>query len=436
MPKCTEGKLRFSGVGRRVVEADFSGGDLSSEGGVLLLREVDRRLSLCKRAAGALKDPRDPTLIEHTQESMLRQRIFGLCLGYEDLNDHAQLREDLLLQTALGRARTLASAPTLCRLETRADRGAVWALHEVLIDTFIAAHAVAPAELVLDLDASDVPLHGKQEARFFHGYYDQYCYLPLYVFCGEQMLVCYLRPSDIDGAKHASAVLKLLIARLRQAWPAVRIVVRGDSGFCRQRLINWCERSDVQYVIGLARNARLQAMVALAELALKEQYEASGLKQREIGEFGYAADSWPRERRVVTRLEYGAEGVNPRFVVTNLDADATALYDQIYCARGEAENRIKEAQLGLFGTRASCTRLLSNQLRLLLSALAYTLIERLRAMALAGTPLARAQAHTIRVKLFKIGAAIVRNTRRIRVLLASHHPSRELFIAAARALSP
>jgi hypothetical protein len=374
MTKCTDGELSFGRIGRLAVQAAFDGGDIGSDGGALLLRRVDERLGLCRRVAAVLTDPRDPSRIRHTQQDMVRQRVFGLALGYEDLNDHGALRTDTLLQTAVGRDEKLASAPTLCRLEGRADRAMAWALHGVLRDLFVESFAQPPQELVLDFDASDVPLHGMQQGRFFHGYYDHYCYLPLYVFCGERLLACVLRPSNRDGAYQAAAVLKLLVKRLRQVWPGVRIVLRGDSGFCRRRLMNWCERNTVSYVIGLARNARLHERVALVEQALEEEYRASGEKQREIGEFAYAAGSWKSQRRVVTRLEYGAEGTNPRFVVTNLTEPAAAIYDERYCARGEAENRIKEVQLGLFGTRASGHRMAVNQLRLLFSALAYTRI--------------------------------------------------------------
>lgn len=439
MPKCTDGTMELGRVGRRVIEANFDGGDIGSDGGVLLLRRVDERIGLSRAAAAALGDPRDPTRITHSLRDLLSQRIYGLCCGYEDLNDHDTLRDDLLMQTAVGRVDALASSPTLSRLETRATRAQAVALHGVLVDQFIASHKTAPVELVLDIDASDVPLHGAQECSEFHAYYDHHCYLPLYVFCGQAMLACVLRRSRIDGAKNAAAVIKLLVQRLRQVWPETRIIVRGDSGFCRQRLLRWCERSGVSYLIGLARNARLQATVQYAEAALADEYERTGAKQRLIDEFTYAADSWDIERRVITRLEHGAQGNNPRFVVTNLAADATQLYERVYCARGEAENRIKEAQLDLFGTRASCHKFAANQLRLLLAALAYTLMHRLRGIALKGSELERATAATIRVRLLKIGAAIVRNTRRVRVLLASHHPLRELFaLAAARllALSP
>jgi hypothetical protein len=336
----------------------------------------------------------------------------------------------------VGRVEELASSPTFSRLETRATRADVMALNRVLVEQFIASQGRAPKELILDVDASDVPLHGDQELSQFHGYYDHYCYLPLYVFCGQAMLACLLRPSRIDGARHAAAVIRLIVTRLRHAWPDVRLIVRGDSGFCRQRLIRWCERADVGYVIGVARNPRLHRIVEAWEAELEAAFVRDGTKQRIIREFRYGADAWDVERRIVTRLEYGSQGTNPRFVVTNLDLAAVDLYDGLYCQRGEAENRIKEAQLDLFGTRASCHKFLANWLRLMFAALAYTLMRRLREIALAGTELARATASTIRTRLLKIGAAILVNTRRVRILLASRHPLRAVFLHAAGALSP
>jgi hypothetical protein len=428
--------MLFGRIGRREIEANFRGGAISSDGGVMLVRQVDRKIGLSAAAAAALCDPRDPERITHPLRDLIAQRLYGLCCGYEDLNDHDRLRHDPLMQTAVGKVEELASSPTFSRLETRATRADVMALNRVLIEQFIAVQAKAPRELILDVDASDVPLHGEQELSQFHGYYDHYCYLPLYVFCGQSMLACVLRPSRIDGAKHAAAVIRLIVGRLRQAWPLVRIIVRGDSGFCRQRLIRWCERRGVGYVIGVARNARLHAQVAAGEQELEASFVRDGTKQRAIREFRYAADSWDIERRIVTRLEYGNQGTNPRFIVTNLDLPASDLYDGLYCQRGEAENRIKEAQLDLFGTRASCHKFLANWLRLMLAALAYTLMQRLREIALAGTELAQATACTIRVRLLKIGAAILRNTRRVRILLASHHPLRDTFLSAARALAP
>lgn len=436
MPNCTADTLDFGRLGRRVVEANFEGGALSSDGGLMLIREVDRRMGLSAAVAAALHDPRDPERITHSLRDLVAQRLFGLCCGYEDLNDHARLRGDPLMQTAVGKDTELGSSPTLSRLETRVTRADIVALNRVLVEQFIAAHPTPPEELILDVDASDIPLHGDQEQTEFHAYYDHYCYLPLYVYAGKAMLACVLRRSRIDGAKHAPAVIKLLVTRLRQQWPQVRLIVRGDSGFCRQRLIRWCERHEVGYVIGVARNARLHKIVADWEGELEQRFAVTGQKQRAIHEFVYAADSWNRERRLVTRLEFGAQGANPRFIVSNLDRPADSLYDDLYCQRGEAENRIKETQLDLFGTRASCHKFLANWLRVLWAGLAYTLMQRLREMALAGTELACATTATLRARLLKIGTAVIRNTRRIRILFASHHPLRELFAHAARALAP
>lgn len=435
MPNCTGQEMLFGRVGRRVIEANFEGGALSSDGGLMLLRQADKRIGLSKAVAKALHDPRDPARITHELADLVAQRLYGLCCGYEDLNDHDSLRSDPLMQTAVGTIEALGSSPTLSRLETGATRADIVALNRVLVDQFIASQGERPGELVLDIDASDIPLHGQQERAEFHRYYDHYCYLPLYVFCGKSMLTCVLRNSRIDGAKHAAAVIKLIVTRLRAAWPAVRITVRGDSGFCRQHLIRWCERHAVGYVIGLARNARLERCVTEWEDALAEAFETTGTKQRAIHEFGYAAKSWDRNRRVITRLEFGHQGTNPRFIVTNLDRAAADLYDGLYCQRGEAENRIKETQLDLFGTRTSCHKFLANWLRTLLSALAYTLMQRLREIALATTDLAKASAATIRVRLLKIGAAVIRNTRRIRILLASHHPQRDIYFIAANTLA-
>lgn len=436
MPKCTANELNFGRLGRRVIEANFEGGALSSDGGLMLVRQVDRRIGLSAAVAAALHDPRDPDRITHSLRELVAQRLYGLVCGYEDLNDHDRLRADPLMQTAVGKDSELGSSPTLSRLETRATRADIVALNRVLIEQFIAAHDTPPDELVLDADASDIPLHGGQEHTEFHAYYDHYCYLPLYVYCGQALLACVLRRSRIDGAKHAAAVIKLLVSRLRQAWPQVRIIVRADSGFCRQRLIRWCERNDVGYVIGMARNSRLHRIVEGWERELEVRFIQTGHKQRAVHEFAYGAGSWDCERRLISRLEFGTQGRNPRFVVTNLERPAQALYDELYCQRGEAENRIKETQLDLFGTRASCHKFLANWLRVLFAGLAYTLMQRLKALALVGTELARATTATIRARLLKIGAAVVRNTRRVRILYASHHPLRALFARAACALAP
>lgn len=436
MPKCTDGSVGFGRVGRRVVEVAFDGGDIVSDGGVMLLRQVDERLGLTRSAARALLDERRAASVRHSLQSLLAQRVYGLCCGWEDVSDHNTLRRDLALQTAVGRAEELASAPTLSRLETSATAAHAAALHGVLLDQFIASRRHRPDELVLDIDATHVPLHGAQEKAHFHYHYDNYCYLPLYVFCGQDLLACVLRPSWRDPASVLSALVKLIARRLRQAWPGVRLIVRADSGFCRPKALRRFDAWGIDYIIGVAKNPTLEWYSALGALALAEQYEAAGTKQRLFGEFTYASRHWDRERRVIARLDHGEQGADPRFVVTSLDGDAAELYERLYCARGEAENRIKEAQLDLFGRRASCHRFAANQLRLLLAALAYTLMINLRRLALVGTELAQACAATIRTKLLKIGAAVLRNTRRVRLLLASQHPLKHVFLTAARALAP
>ncbi len=436
VPKCTEAPVGFGRVGRRVIEAAFDGGDIVSDGGVLLLRLADERIGLTRAVAAAFGDSRRAASVVHGVREMLAQRIYGLCCGWEDVSDHNELRRDLALQTAVGRVDELASGPTLSRLETSATSEHAAALNGVLIDQFIASHSRAPRELVLDIDATHVPLHGAQEKSHFHRYYDNYCYLPLYVFAGQDLLACVLRPSSRDPASVLSALVKLMAARLRQAWPDVRLIVRADSGFCRPAALRRFDKWGVHYIIGLQKNSALLDRVAVAELALAEQHQDHGGKHRLIGEFDYAARTWDRQRRVIARLEHDARGANPRFVVTSLQGDAVALYEQLYCARGEAENRIKEAQIDLFGRRASCHKFAANQLRLLLAALAYTLMINLRRLALKGTELERACTATIRTKLLKIGAAIIRNTRRVRVLLASQHPLKHAFLTAAQALAP
>lgn len=437
MTECTgQGEL-FGKVGRSQIEAAFDGGDISSDaGGALLLRQAERRFGLLAAAARCLPDQRNPTLVRHTRLAQLTQRVFGIALGYEDLNDHDTLREDWGLQLALGQRTPASSSPTLCRFENAMGRAEAVKLHGVLIEHFIAGHREAPEELVLDLDATDDAVHGRQEGRFFHGYYDQYCFLPLYVFAGDELLVAYLRPANVDGAHHAAAIVKRLVERLRQAWPRVRLTIRGDSGFCRRQLLGWCERNAVQYVIGLAKNARLNALATAPMAAIQERFEATGEKQRGFAEFRYAAGTWKKDRRVILRGEYGPQGGNPRYIVTNRDDEASDLYDGIYCQRGEMENRIKEQQLGLFADRTSCRRWWSNQFRLLLASLAYALMQGIRRIGLVGTELARAQCTTIRLKLFKIAATIIRSVRRVRVLLSSACPYRELFFTAALRLRP
>jgi hypothetical protein len=431
MTECNRLPLSFSTLGSRKVEADFSAGSVTTDAGALLLREADRHLGLLDALDRALPDPRNPELITHPQRALLAQRVYGIACGYEDLNDHQHLREDPLWQAlaeyAPGPEQPLASPPTLCRLENRAHRRALFEMAKVLVEQFITSHVEPPECLVLDFDCTDSPIHGHQEGRFFHGYYDHHCFLPLYVFCGDQLLVAYLRTADGDPARHTGAILKLLVQRLRQAWPEVRIILRGDSGFCRWWLMRWCDSNGIGYILGLARNSRLLSSASPWLIQAETCWGMTGEPQRLFGSFAYAAKSWDRERRVVVKAEHNAQGDNPRFVVSNLPGNPRGLYEVLYCARGEMENRIKEQQRMLFADRTSCHRFLANQFRLLLSAAAYVLVEAVRRLGLAGTPLERAQVSTIRLRLFKVAALVVVSVRRVYLRLASGFPLQELF---------
>lgn len=427
MPNCTKELFKYPAFDRRKIEASFGGGDVSSDAGIMLLSQVDEKLGLTKALDGAMKDRRNPYLIRHEQRNLIKQRVYGLALGYEDLNDHDTLRKDLAWQTAMQGDEELASSPTLSRLEGRADRKTAVKMHEIFVEQFIASFKEAPKELILDFDATDDRVHGNQEKGFFHGYYGNFCFLPLYVFCGDQLLVSYLRPSNIDAARHSWAILSLLTKRFRQEWPGVKIIFRGDSGFCRWKMFRWCEKNAVDYVVGIARNARLQPLLEPQLLQAKTEFDTTGEKSRCFTWLPYKAESWDKVRFIIGKAEHTSQGSNPRFVITSLRGDAQKIYDQIYCQRGEMEHRIKEQQLGLFADRTSCHGWWANQFRLLLSSAAYLLIETIRRIGLYGTELARAQAGTIRLKLLKIGAVVLRNTRRIQLLMSSAFPYQEIF---------
>lgn len=454
--ECTAGQLEFHGLGRRAVVGQFDGGKISSDSGGLLLREVEQRTHILKRLTGCFEDHRAPDQIEHCVESLIKQRVMGLALGYEDLNDHDTLRHDPLLallsdkQDVSGKTRkrdqdkgcALASKSTLNRLElTPLDADATSrykkivadtkGMDDLLVDLFLEAYATAPAEIILDVDATDDPLHGNQEGRFFHGYYRSYCYLPLYIFCGEHLLCARLRKSDQDGAAGTVDELAPMIERIRLSWPKTRIIVRGDSGFCREDLMAWCEAHSVEYVLGLAKNSRLKAAISTEMAEAKVQYEALLQAARMFRDFRYRTrKSWSCERRVIGKAEHLARGENPRFVVTTLskeDWDARALYEDLYCARGDMENRIKEQQLALFADRTSTHEMHSNQLRLYFSSFAYVLMQTLRRLGLEGTSMAKAQCDTLRLKLFKIGAHIQLSVRRVRIAFSESYPYAELF---------
>ena len=447
MTECNIDPVIFSCLKRHQVVADFDGGAITSDAGAVLLREADRSLGLIDRLDAAIPDPRSPALIIHQQATMLRQRIFAIAQGHEDGNDHQHLRDDPMMQLATGRGidpnQPLASPPTLCRLENRVDRSALFNMARALVETFIASFDAPPSELILDFDATDDQVHGHQVGRFFHGYYNGYCFLPLYVFCGHRLLVAYLRPANIDAATHAWAILAMLVKRFRQAWPGVKVTFRGDSGFCRWKMLRWCERHHVSYVVGIARNSRLESMAQpLMQQAreLFEKQQGDRKPTRVFGDLAYEAKTWDKARRVIVKAErLGGEGIqqpkdNNRFIVTNLNADARALYEDFYCQRGEAENRIKEQQLGLFAGRTSCHDFEANQWRVMLSAAAYVLIQHIREKALADTELAKAQVTTIRLKLLKIGGLVQRTARRVVLRLSSSCPMQMIFRIVARKL--
>jgi hypothetical protein len=466
MPKINRNQLEFQGVGRRKLVADFSAGQVSSDGGGLLLREVDLQLRLTERIAGCFVDHRNPNLIEHTVQELIAQRTFGLALAYEDLNDHERLSRDPLLAAMVGKVdpegrnrarkkdvgKPLASPSTLGRVERTkedADEKSRYekivcdfdALAALFVEVFIESFEHPPGVVVIDLDPSDVPLYGGQEQRFYHGYYRHHCYLPLYVYCGQHPLEMRLRPANIDGAKGADGYLNGIVCQLRAAWPDVRIIVRGDSGFCRDWLMCWCEdQRGVDYVFGMARNDRLVQAIDKQMEEARREYLQTRQAARRFRSFGYRTrKSWTRRRRVVGKAEYLAKGANPRFVVTSLpgtEYEKRYLYEELYCARGEMENRIKEQQLDLFGDRASSHTFRGNEVRLWLSMAAQLLIEGLRRLALKGTDLAKAQASTLRVKLLKIGALVTVSTRRVFVQLSSAFPLQQLFARAYRRLRP
>jgi len=454
--QCTTDRLRFQPLGRREVLGAFDGGTITSDAGGLLLREVERRTGIIRQFAACFLDHRDPELIEHRVEELVGQRVYALALGYEDLNDHDRLRLDPLLATLVGkedptgqdrrrkrdRGKPLAGKSTLNRLELSpvgADQQSRYKkipadtrrIERLFVEFFLQAHPQPPERIVLDLDATDDPVHGDQLGRFFHGYYQEYCYLPLYIFCGHELLGGWLRPSDIDASAGALKRVRAIVQRLREVWPQVEIVLRGDSGFCREPLMRWCEENGVDYLFGLAKNPRLLAEVQ-AELALAEaQYKSTGQAARLFKDFCYQTlESWSCSRRVVGKAEHLAKGPNPRFVVTSLSAeqfDAQTLYEVEYCARGDMENRIKEQQLCLFADRTSAATMRANQLRLWFSAVAYTLMQALRRLGLPKTPMAEAQCDTIRLKLLKIGAQIRVTVRKIWVAFAEGCPYEAIF---------
>ncbi len=449
---CNPVQIEFQALGHRVVEAAFDAGHVTGDAGGLLLREVGEATRMMERVAFCFADARDPARAEHSVKSLVAQRIYALALGYEDLIDHDQLRRDPLLGVLVGkvdpsgwdrvrerdRGCALAGKSTLNRLEhsPAGDRERYFRitydsqkLDRLLVDLFLESYDHAPRQIILDLDATDDPVHGEQEGRFFHGYYGHYCFLPLYVFCGEHLLLARLRPSNIDASAGTVEELTPIIARIRERWPRVQIVLRADSGFAREEIMSWCEERGIDYVFGLAKNRRLIRRIARQSKRARKRFSRTGKAARFFRAFRYRTrKTWSRSRHVVAKAEHLEKGGNPRFLVSSLTSvPPRALYEDIYCARGEMENRIKEQQLDLFADRTSAATMRSNQLRLYFSSFAYVLLQYLRRVGLRGTELARAQCGTIRLKLLKIGALVTLSVRRIRFRMASGYPYSDLF---------
>jgi hypothetical protein len=445
MTECNQSSLGFEALGSRKIVARFDGGTISSDGGAFLLRQTDRRLNLLPRLAECFLDGRNPNMVDHPIAEMLSQRVYGLALGYEDLNDHEQLRNDPVFGIVAGREeleRPLAGKSTLNRMELgagekdRYKKITFWkeAVDALLVKVFLESHNKPPEQIVLDIDTTDLPLHGQQEGRFFHGYYDHYCYLPLYIFCGEHVLCARLREANHDAAFGSLTEIERIVGQIRTAWPEVKIILRGDSGFCRNELMSWCENHGVDFVFGMARNQRLRKIIGAEMHAATQQWKETGKPARVFSEFGYRTKKtkkggWDRERRVAAKAEHIDGKENPRFVVTSLGTEewtAQALYEELYCGRGDMENRIKE-QFCLFADRVSAETMRANQMRLYLSTMAYILVSGLRRLGLKGTELAQAQVSTIRTKLLKIGAQIRVTVRKVWISMASSYPWQGLY---------
>jgi hypothetical protein len=452
--ECNPELFDFAPTGRRAVVAGFDGGAITSDAGALLLGATDRAIRLTRRLAECFIDRRRPELVEHLVATLVGQRVFGIALGYEDINDHDELRHDPVMAVLAGKlaARRKDCAPvagksTLNRLELSLETATRYhkighdpaAIERLFVSLFLEAYKTPPEEIIFDVDATDDPLHGHQEGRFFHGYYNCYCYLPLYIFCGRHLLAAKLRPANIDASAGAVEEIARIVAQVRACWPKVRIILRADSGFARETLMTWCEANGVDFTFGLAKNARLNRAIGAELAAAREESRTTGEPARRFKELSWSTrKSWSRQRRVIAKAEWTQGGANPRYIVTSLkaaDGDGRWLYEDVYCARGEMENRIKECQLDLFADRTSSGTMRANQLRLWFASLAYVLLSSLRRLALQATDLADASCGTIRRKLFKIGAHVTISVRRIKLAMASGYPYKAVFAAAHRALA-
>jgi hypothetical protein len=452
--ECSADLFGFAPVEGRAVVAGFDGGPITSDAGALLLRATDQAIAMMDRFAACFRDVRRPDLIEHEVVTLVGQRVFGIALGYEDLNDHDDLRHDPVMAVLAGKLEArredcapLAGKSTLNRLELSRLEPTRYhkishnpiAIKKLLVDLFLEAHDQAPREIVLDLDATDDPVHGNQEGRFFHGYYDCYCYLPLYIFCGRHLLAAKLRPASVGAAAGVVKEVARIVAHIRQRWPHVRILVRADSGFSHDALMVWCEANDVHFVLGQQQNPRLVAEIASELASAEAKSRRTGKPARYFKEFKWKTRrTWSRERRVIAKAEFTGGEANPRFVVTSLtraECKPKYLYEKVYCARGEMENRIKECQLDLYADRTSAATMRANQLRLWFASMAYVLLCALRRLGLQDTPFTDATCGTIRLKLLKIGAFVRVSVRRIKIAMASSCPAADIWGTAALRLN-
>lgn len=425
-------KIKFKGFKKKEVIADFTGGKITSEAGLLLFREIEKKYKIIKRMSECIQDTREQIKVLHSVEELMKQRVYAIAGGYEDVNDHKELRNDslfkLLCEKESDSEDGLSSPSTICRFENRVIRKELLEMSKIMVENFIESYETPPAEIILDFDASDNPVHGEQENRFFHGYYNEYCFLPLYVFCGEKLLVNYLKPAWFGAAHHTWPILKLLVQRIRESWTDVKIIFRGDAGFCKHLMFNWCERHKVEYIVAIGKNKRIEKLAENIITESEDKYKQTNKKVREFGEIKYAAESWKKERRVIIKAERLEDKMNLRCIVTNnTELSAQELYDNGYIPRGDMENRIKEHQLFLFSLRTSCHEFAANMFRVMLSSIAYILFEKFRSVALKNTEYAKAQCSTIRTKFIKIGAVIVSNSRKIMFKLTSHFPYQQLF---------
>lgn len=430
-------KIEFGSIKSKKVEANFNGGLITSDAGALLLRQAEQKIGLLKKLSSCIIDSRHKSYTKHTIENQIKQRVFAIACGYEDVNDHDELRKDAMFKIAVdkkSRDSNLASSPTICRMENSITRKELIEMSNVFVENFIESHERPPRKLILDFDATDTELHGNQEGRFFHGYYDSYCYLPLNVWCGSQLLVAYLRQANQDPATHAWTILSLLVQRLRKEWPDVKIIFRGDSGFCRHKMLRWCDSHEVNYIVGIAKNERIDKIARKIIHSSRELFKEKREKVKIYGEIRYGAKTWKYERRIIIKAEQLTQGENIRYVVTNIKDKSPEDIYKTYIQRGDMENRIKEHQLDLFADRTSCHKFSSNQFRIILASCAYVLLEYIRRTALKGTELAKAYCGTIRTKLLKIGAIILERTRKITIQMSETFVYKKLFIKTAKLL--